>query len=69
MSRDQPEPESLSQRRPLVKTLACEVGEDLPHNVNSNDEDRVDIAARGFWQRCEKALFDVKVFNLYASTH
>ena len=43
-------------------------GEDLPHSVDSSNEDRVEIAARGFWQRCEKAFFDVQVFNPYAST-
>ena len=44
-------------------------GEELPCSTNSSDEARVDIAARGFWQRCEKAFFDVRVFNPYASTH
>ena len=29
-------------------------GEDLPRSANSRDEARVDIAARGFWQRCER---------------
>ena len=44
-------------------------GEELPRSTNSSDEARVDIAARGFWQRCEKAFFDVRVFNPYALTH
>ena len=29
----------------------------------------MDISARGFWQRGEKAYFDVKVFNPFARTH
>ena len=32
-------------------------GEVLPPSANSADDARVDIAARGFWQRCEKAFF------------
>ena len=49
--------------------LAPLTGEVLPPSANSADDARVDIAARGFWQRCEKAFFDVRVFNPYASTH
>ena len=44
-------------------------GETLPPSANIADDARVDVAARGFWQRCEKAFFDVRVFNPYASTH
>ena len=36
-------------------------GEVLPPSTNSADDARVDIAARGFLQRCEKAFFDVRV--------
>ena len=56
----------MCQREPALFPLT---GEDLPRSANSSDEARVDIAARGFWQRCEKAFFDVRVFNPYASTH
>jgi hypothetical protein len=49
--------------------LAPLTGEVLSPSANSSDDARVDIAARGFWQRCEKAFFDVRVFNPYASTH
>ena len=41
----------------------------LPTSANSADDTRVDIAARGFWLRCEKAFFDVLIFNPYARTH
>ncbi|XP_028417275.1 uncharacterized protein LOC114541674 [Dendronephthya gigantea] len=53
----------------IEPALAPLTGEVLPSSANSADDARVDIAARGFWQRCEKAFFDVRVFNPYASTH
>jgi hypothetical protein len=43
--------------------------ETLPPSANSADDARVDIAARGFWQKCGKGFFYVRVFNPYASTH
>ena len=30
------------------------------------DEARLDIAARGFWQQCEMAFFDIRFFNPFA---
>ena len=44
-------------------------GEQLPEGSNCSDEARVDVAARGFWQDCEMAYFDVKVFNPFARSH
>ena len=44
-------------------------GETLPPIASAADDARVDIAAQGFWHRGEKAFFDVRVFNPYASTH
>ena len=49
--------------------LAPLSGETLLPSANSADDARVDIVARCFWQKCEKAFFDVRVFNPYASTH
>ena len=43
--------------------------EPLPSGANTKDEARPDIAARGFWQECAMAFFDVKVFNPFAKTH
>ena len=44
-------------------------GEALPTSANREDEARLDIAARGFWQKGEMAFFDVRVFNPFAKTH
>ena len=44
-------------------------GEGLPSGSNTADDARLDIAARGFWERCEMAFFDIRVFNPYAKTH
>ena len=44
-------------------------GETLRATANHEDEARLDIAARGFWQRGEMAFFDVRVFNPYAKSH
>ena len=44
-------------------------GEGLPSGSNIADDARLDEAARGFWERCEMAFFDIKVFNPYAKTH
>ena len=44
-------------------------GEQLGTQANLQDEARVDIAARGFWQRGVKAFFDVRIFNPFAKTH
>ena len=44
-------------------------GEVLPDGANLEDEARLDIAARGFWQECEMAFFDVRVFNPFAKSH
>ena len=44
-------------------------GEVLPPSANSEAEARLDISARGFWQRGGLAFFDVRVFNPYAKSH
>ena len=44
-------------------------GERLQTGSNIKVEARLDIAARGFWQRGEKAFFDVRVFDPFAKTH
>ena len=44
-------------------------GEVLPAGSNCEHDARLDIAARGFWQQCEMAYFDVRVFNPFAKSH
>ena len=44
-------------------------GESLPSSANIDREARLDIAARGFWQRGAMAFFYVRVFNPFAKTH
>ena len=44
-------------------------GEELPPSANTENEARLDVAARGFWQRGEMAFFDVRVFNPFAKSH
>ena len=44
-------------------------GERLNGTAITDNEVRLDISARGFWQRGEMAFFDVSVFNPFAKTH
>ena len=44
-------------------------GETLPPGSNVEDGARFDFAGRGFWQQCEMAYFDVKVFSPFAKSH
>ena len=44
-------------------------GETLPRVASREEEARLDIAARGFWQDGAMAFFDVRVFNPFAKTH
>ena len=54
------------QTEPSLQPLT---GETLSPGSNIEDEARLDIAARGFWQRGEMAFFDVRVFNPFAKSH
>ena len=44
-------------------------GEELPRSANTQQEARLDIAARGFWQEGAMAFFDVRIFNPFARAH
>lgn len=44
-------------------------GEDLSGNANVDNEARLDIKARGFWNKDEMAFFDVRVFNPFAKSY
>ena len=45
------------------------ITEELTKRSNMSEEARLDVAARGFWQRGEMAFFDVRVFNPFAKSH
>ena len=38
-------------------------GEHLSSKTNANDEARLDVSARGFWEAHQMAFFDIRVFN------
>ena len=44
-------------------------GEAIPTSASREEDARLDIAARGFWQDGAMAFFDVRVFNPFAKTH
>ena len=43
--------------------------EALPAAANKEDEARLDIYVRGYWQPCEMAFFDTRVFSPFAKSH
>ena len=51
---------------PHLETLT---GELLSNSANSSDEARLDFSARRFWQKGQKAFFDVRVFKPFAKGH
>ena len=44
-------------------------GEVLSSSANSFDEARLNVSARGFWKKRQKAFFDVRVFNPFTKSH
>ena len=44
-------------------------GEILSSSTNSSDEARLDVSTRGFWQRGQRAFFDVRVVNPFAKSY
>ena len=44
-------------------------GDVLISSASSSDDVRLDVSARGFWQRGQRAFFDVRVFNPFAKNH
>ena len=54
------------QIEPHLQPLSGEV---LPPGANVENEARLAVAARGFWQECEMAFFDVRIFNPFAKSH
>ncbi len=44
-------------------------GEQLPPSTNITDEARLDLSVRSFWQRGQRAFYDVRVFNPFAPSY
>ena len=44
-------------------------GDVLNSSASSSDDVRLDVSARSFWQRGQRAFFDVRVFNPFAKNH
>ena len=44
-------------------------GEVLISSANSSDEARLDVSARGFWQREQRTFFDIRIVNPFAKSH
>jgi hypothetical protein len=60
----------------ISKDVECEphlqplTGENLENCGNNiSDEARLDFSVRGFWQRGQRAFFDVRVFNPFAPSY
>ena len=50
---------------PHLQSLTGEVSIGI---TNSSDEARLDVSASGFWQRGQRAFFNVRVFNPFAKS-
>ena len=48
--------------------LALLSGDHLPGSTIDGDDAWLDISARGFWQKGQRAFCDIRVFNLFATT-
>ena len=53
----------------IEPTLLPLTGEQLHATANGQDEARLDISVGGFWQRGQRAFFDVRVFNPFAPSY
>ena len=53
----------------IEPTLLPLTGEQLHATANKQDEARLDISIGGFWQRGQRAFFDVRVFNPFAPSY
>ena len=54
------------QVEPHLQSLT---GEALTGGANLSDEARLDVSVRGFWQRGQRAFYDVRVFNPFAKSY
>ena len=61
--------EEISNDVQVEPHLEVLTGESLPDSTNKADEARLDLSIRGFWQRGQRAFFDVRVFNPFAPSY
>ena len=61
--------DSVSHGVQIEPPLQPLTGERLHSQANKENDSRLDIAARGFWQEHEMAFFDIRVFNPFAKSH
>ena len=47
----------------IEQTLKPLTGEVFPRSANSDDRGRLDISAKGFWQKDDKVFFNVRIFG------
>ena len=60
---------ALNKREFFEPHLTPVTGENLPRSSNTGDDACLNVSARGFWQRGQRAFFDVRVFNPFAPSH
>ena len=61
--------DSVAHEVQIEPPLQPLTGEVLRRQANKEDDSRLDISARGFWQEYEMAFFDVRVFNPFAKSY
>ena len=61
--------DSVAHEVQIEPQLQPLTGENLPSHANTENDARLDVAARGFWQEHELAFFDVRVFNPFAKSY
>ena len=59
----------ISKDVEIEPNLLSLTGEQLHATANGKDEARLDISIGGFWQRGQRAFFDVRVFNPFAPSY
>ena len=61
--------DSVAHEVQIEPPLQPLTGENLQRQANTENEARLDVAARGFWQEHEMEFFDIRVFNPFAKSY